>query len=450
MEDSQQGKQVPSAGRASERRPVNFKLENLPKRTFENEEEWGAVLQESRQRHNSILVTENSQAEQRAKASVNADIHPHFIVNAPLHRQPNVWADRAHLEDGGGQGSSSQSLGVDKISNASTTSVASLAHRRPPPRVPSGVNTLGSRTGSNVDLPLSPSTSSAADPHDSLQQSPGGGAANRRAISPSHGTTATTITSSSDPRIPQDDGKIHILLGATGSLHIYHLRNIIHKLQSIYGDRLAVQVILTKAAAKMLLKHDIPANVHIWHDHDEWDTWKSRSDPVVHIELRRWADILVVVPLSANTLGKVAMGLCDNLLTNVIRAWNAQYPILVAPAMVSHAYNHPATRWHLKTIKDEMKWIEVLRPTEKVVGSLGDIGLGGMMPWNEIVDKIVHKLGGYPEEDDEDDEDKGGQVDDQDEDDDDDDVDEGGADKDHNDLDDDGNRNVKGQTPYDP
>lgn len=422
MEDSQQGKQEPPAGKAPERRPVNLKLDNLPKRTFENEDEWGSSLHETRQRHNSILVTESSQAEQRAKASGNPDIHPHFIVNAPLHRQPNVWADRAHFDDAAGQGGG-QGLPMDKISNASTTSVASMTGRRSAPRIPSGVNSLGSRTASNVDLPLSPSTSSVADPHESVHQSPGGTAVSRKAISPAHGTTATTLTSSSDPRIPQDDGKIHILLGATGSLHIYHLRNIIHKLQSIYGDRLAVQVILTKAAAKMLLKHDIPSNVHIWHDEDEWDTWKTRSDPVVHIELRRWADILVVVPLSANTLGKVAMGLCDNLLTNVIRAWNAQYPILVAPAMVSHAYNHPATRWHLKTIKDEMKWIEVLRPTEKVVGSLGDIGLGGMMPWNEIVDKIVHKLGGYPEEDDDDDEDRGGKVDDNDEDDDDEDDD---------------------------
>ena len=43
------------------------------------------------------------------------------------------------------------------------------------------------------------------------------------------------------------------------------------------------------------------------------------GDPVMHIELRRWADCLVIAPLSANTLAKAAQGLCDNLLTCVVR-----------------------------------------------------------------------------------------------------------------------------------
>lgn len=250
----------------------------------------------------------------------------------------------------------------------------------------------------------------------------------------------------SDPRIPMDDGKIHILIGVTGSLHISSVKSIIIKLQSLYGDRVAIQVIVTPAAEKMIassastkeakdskdgkdvkdskdgvkeagevkkeahhpnLREKEPhPNLRVWHDADEWDTWRGRNDPVVHIELRRWADILLIAPMSANTLGKIAMGLCDNLLTNVVRAWNAQYPILVAPAMVAYAYNHPATKHHLKSIREEMKWIEILRPTEKVAGSTGGIGMGGMMPWNEIVDRIVQKLGGYPDDEDEDDEDE--------------------------------------------
>lgn len=44
--------------------------------------------------------------------------------------------------------------------------------------------------------------------------------------------------------------------------------------------------------------------------------WKGRSDPVLHIELRRWADLMVVAPLDANTLAKVANGICDNLLVS--------------------------------------------------------------------------------------------------------------------------------------
>lgn len=44
--------------------------------------------------------------------------------------------------------------------------------------------------------------------------------------------------------------------------------------------------------------------------------WKTRSDPVLHIELRRWANMFIIAPLDANTLGKIASGICDNLLVS--------------------------------------------------------------------------------------------------------------------------------------
>lgn len=50
---------------------------------------------------------------------------------------------------------------------------------------------------------------------------------------------------------------------------------------------------------------------------------------MLHIDLRRWADLMVIAPLSANTLAKLAGGLCDNLLTCVVRAWDFEKPLLV-------------------------------------------------------------------------------------------------------------------------
>lgn len=255
-----------------------------------------------------------------------------------------------------------------------------------------------------------------------------------------------TTASACDPRLPLNDGKLHILLGATGSISTGKLRAIIHKLEDVYGkNKINIQLILTKAAEKFVSRGEIPSTVRIWRDEDEWATWRGRSDPVVHIELRRWADIFVVAPLSANTLGKIALGLCDNLLTNVIRAWNTQYPILIAPAMSNYAYNHPATKRHIKLIKEEMKWIDILKPVEKVVGSYGDIGMGGMMDWNEIVDRIVVKLGGYPDVDEDEEGDTSQILDDEDNDDDDDDNDEEDEDDedDDDDEDEDGRNAVK-------
>lgn len=218
-------------------------------------------------------------------------------------------------------------------------------------------------------------------------------------------------SSNIDPRLPQDDGKIHVLLGVCGAISTMKIKLIILKLFEIYGaDKISIQLILTKASENFISPealHHLETNkkVRVWRDSDEWSTWNSRLDPVVHIELRRWADILIVCPLTANTLAKISLGLCDNLLTNVIRAWNTAYPILLAPAMVSNAYNAAATKRQLRVIAEEMPWMEILKPVEKVVGSYGDIGMGGMMDWNEIVNKVVMKLGGYPEEDDDEDDD---------------------------------------------
>lgn len=49
-------------------------------------------------------------------------------------------------------------------------------------------------------------------------------------------------------------------------------------------------------------------------DADEWGKWHKKGDPVLHIDLRKWADICLIAPLSANTLAKISNGLCDNLL----------------------------------------------------------------------------------------------------------------------------------------
>jgi phosphopantothenoylcysteine decarboxylase len=83
------------------------------------------------------------------------------------------------------------------------------------------------------------------------------------------------------------------------------------------------------------------------------------GDPVLHIDLRNWADVLLIAPLSAHTLAKIAHGLCDDTLSCIVRAWDfgpsvsrlTGKPILLAPAMNTAMWEHPLTQQQLEVIQ---------------------------------------------------------------------------------------------------
>jgi len=121
-------------------------------------------------------------------------------------------------------------------------------------------------------------------------------------------------------------------------------------------------------------------------DCDEWTSWQGRGDPVVHIELRKWAQILVIAPLDANTLAKLACGLCDNLLTCIVRAWDPNRPVLFCPAMNTFMYQHYFTAKHITVLK-ELGMIEVPVVCKQLV--CGDTGPGAMAEVDTIVDAVL-------------------------------------------------------------
>lgn len=119
-------------------------------------------------------------------------------------------------------------------------------------------------------------------------------------------------------------------------------------------------------------------------DSDEWLSYGDNG-AVLHIELVKWADALVIAPLSANTLAKLANGLCDNLLTCVARAWDFNKPFVVAPACNTLMWEHPITQEHIDKISS---WgIKIVPPIEKTL-FCGDVGIGAM----EDVEKIMNLL----------------------------------------------------------
>jgi phosphopantothenoylcysteine decarboxylase len=211
--------------------------------------------------------------------------------------------------------------------------------------------------------------------------------------------------------LARSDGKRHILLAASGSVATIKLVQIINGLK--HQENISIRLILTQSASEFLAGQSIeqptvdqvsrlPHVDAIYSDAHEWaQPWK-RNAPILHIELRRWADVLVIAPLSANTMAKIVNGLCDNLLTSVVRAWDTtgsvdgvKKKILVAPAMNTAMFAHPITATQLKVLdKDwggENGWFEVLQPISKSL-ACGDVGNGAMVSWETIVEAIVEAI----------------------------------------------------------
>ncbi|KAK4052122.1 hypothetical protein OIV83_002416 [Microbotryomycetes sp. JL201] len=184
------------------------------------------------------------------------------------------------------------------------------------------------------------------------------------------------------------DRPLHVLLLATGSVASVKVPLIAHSLRKF--KHVDVHIAASSSALHFFSKQEVESDsgVTVWTDEDEWAGWSEIGDPILHIELRRWADIVLIAPCSANTLAKISNGLCDNIVTAVLRAMPCFVPIMVFPAMNTHMWSHPLTAKHLAELKDELGY-EIHGPIPKML-ACGDVGLGAMYEWSDIV-KLVEE-----------------------------------------------------------
>ncbi|KAM4554176.1 phosphopantothenoylcysteine decarboxylase [Fundulus diaphanus] len=188
----------------------------------------------------------------------------------------------------------------------------------------------------------------------------------------------------------KSSGTFRVLVGVTGSVAALKLPILVSELLQLPG--VDVRVVTTEHAKHFYNPSDVP--VKIYTDKDEWELWTHRSDPVLHIELRRWAHLLIIAPLDANTLGKIANGICDNLLTCVVRAWDTSRPLLFSPAMNTAMWLHPITALQISRLK-EFGYVEIPCIAKKLV--CGDEGKGAMAEVPTIV-SVVRQYLPKPEE----------------------------------------------------
>ena len=203
----------------------------------------------------------------------------------------------------------------------------------------------------------------------------------------------------------KEDYKVDVILGMTGSVASIKAGELIMRLAYLAGPRItSLKVVATKAAKHFFnweeVKKDLSSpNIGFHSDEEEWRDWKKVGDPVLHIELRRWADILVIAPCSANTLAKLANGLCDDLLSCIVRAWDFKDPnkrLIIAPAMNTMMWESPFTQKHLETLvelgggtMDDQKRVQIIGPVEKTL-ACGDVGNGAMAS-PEYIARLVAK-----------------------------------------------------------
>lgn len=199
----------------------------------------------------------------------------------------------------------------------------------------------------------------------------------------------------------------NVLLGVTGSVAAIKTPDLVDAFGTAGHD---VTVVATEASLYFFDPTGLPARVV--RDADEWPGGRyQRADTVLHIELRRWADVFVLAPLDANTLAKVALGLADNCLTCVWRAWDRDRPRVLAPAMNTLMWTAPATVRHLRLLaQDEghtvtvgdaeatLAWINARCPRLRVVAPVekrlacDDVGVGALAEVGQVAAVVEEML----------------------------------------------------------
>jgi phosphopantothenoylcysteine decarboxylase / phosphopantothenate---cysteine ligase len=117
--------------------------------------------------------------------------------------------------------------------------------------------------------------------------------------------------------------------------------------------------------------------------------------PISHLQLVANADLYLIAPASANTIAKLASGLADNLLTSCALA--ASCPVVVAPAMNNHMYDHPATRSNLDVLR--AREVHVIEPDIGRLASLGEQGVGRLASPERLLTTCEEILAACPPRD---------------------------------------------------
>ena len=171
---------------------------------------------------------------------------------------------------------------------------------------------------------------------------------------------------------------MNIVLGVSGGIAAYKAPELVRRLQDAGAD---VRVILTPNAARFVSPLSLAAVSNHAVIAEQW------GDPerggVDHIELARWAELLLVAPATANVLAKMAAGIADDALTTYALAHRAE--VLVAPAMNTYMLAHPTVQQNIDTLRG--RGVGIIEPVNGLL-ACGEEGAGKMPDVPELVQLV--------------------------------------------------------------
>ena len=174
--------------------------------------------------------------------------------------------------------------------------------------------------------------------------------------------------------------KKQIIVGVSGGIAAYKSADLVRRLQD---QGAIVRVVMTEGAKAFIT----PLTLQALSGHPVFsDVLDTDAEAAMgHIELARWADLVLVAPASANTLSRLCHGAADDLLTTLCLATNA--PVAVSPAMNQAMWHNPNTQANLATLRE--RGVTVIEPG---VGSqaCGDVGPGRMPDSDVLVDAAIN------------------------------------------------------------
>ena len=176
--------------------------------------------------------------------------------------------------------------------------------------------------------------------------------------------------------------KSKILFKISGSIAAYKSAYLISKLVQ---NGFEVQTVASESSLKFIGKATLEGLTGKPVFIDQYEEGRMMN----HINLMKWADIIILCPASANTISKMANGIADNLVTSLFLAHSWNKPYLIAPAMNTAMYNHPATQESLNKLT---KWGVTILPTDSGYLACGDVGEGKLLEPDIIYEHIVNSL----------------------------------------------------------